>query len=77
MAKTTDINVFVYNVKRGPVSAMGNPSYIFRTDHGPYRTQTDSGAVYGLENDFTVGVTLDIPATLTVTPAGRVIGWKV
>lgn len=76
-SKTSDIQVVVYTVKRGPVSAMGNPSYIFNTDHGPYRTQTDSGAVYGLENDFTVGVMLDVNATLTITAAGRVIDWKV
>jgi len=77
MKKTTDIQVTVYSVKRGRVSANGNPSYVFNTDHGPYRTETDSGAAYALENDFTVGETLDISATLTLTPAGRVIDWKV
>jgi len=76
-SKTTDIQVTVYSVKRGPVSKMGNPSYVFNTDHGPYRTQTDSGAAYALENDFSVNATLDIPATLTITTAGRVTGWKV
>lgn len=75
--KTSDIQVVVYNVRRGPVSPMGNPSYVFNTDHGPYRTQTDSGAAYGLENDFSVGTTLDVPATLTISRAGRVINWKV
>lgn len=72
-----DIQVVVHNVQRGRVSAMGNPSYVFNTDHGPFRTQTDSGAAYALENDFTVGVTLDIPAMLTITPVGRVTDWKV
>lgn len=72
-----DLQVVVYTVKRGRVSAMGNPSYVFCTDHGPYRTETDSGAAYALENDFTVGETLDIPAMLTINPAGRVTDWKV
>lgn len=75
--KTSDIQVIVYNVKRGRVSEVGNPSYVFNTDHGPYRTQTNSGTAYALENDFTVGTTLDIRATLTITAAGRVIDWKV
>lgn len=72
-----DILVVVYSVKRGRVSPMGNPSYVFNTDHGPYRTQTNSGAAYALENVFTVGVRLGIPATLTINRAGRVIDWKV
>lgn len=75
--KTNDIHVVVHKVRRGPVSAMGNPSYIFITDHGAYRTQTDSGAAYALENDFTVGVTLDLPAILTITASGRVTDWKI
>lgn len=75
--KTNDIEVTVYNVKRGPVSNMGNPSYVFNTDHGPYKTQTNSGAAYALENDFSVNTTLDIPVTLTITASGRVVSWKV
>jgi hypothetical protein len=55
---------------------MGNPSYTFHTDHGQYKTQTDSGAAYALENDFPVNATLDIPVTLTITPSGRVITWS-
>lgn len=72
-----DIEVIVHNVRRGPVSRMGNPSYVFNTDHGPYQTQTNSGAAYGLENDFAVGTPLDVKATLTITAAGRVTNWKV
>jgi hypothetical protein len=56
---------------------MGNPSYIFNTDHGHYRTEADSGAAYGLENDFSVGTTLNVKVTLTLTSAGRVRDWKV
>lgn len=74
--KANEISVIVYHVKRGPVSDMGNPSYVFHTDHGPYKTQTNSGAAYALENDFAVNATLDLPATLTITRAGRVISWK-
>lgn len=73
----TAVQVVVYSVKRGRVSPMGNPSYVFNTDHGPYRTQADSGAAYALENDFTVGVRLGIPATLTLNRAGRVTDWEV
>jgi hypothetical protein len=73
---TNTIQVIVYNVKRGPVSDVGNPSYVFNTDHGPYRTQTNSGAAYALENDFAVNATLDVPATLTITTSGRVVSWE-
>lgn len=76
MSKTTEITVTVYNVKRGPVSTMGNPSYIFNTNQGPYRTQSNNGAAYALENDFPINETLDREITLTITPAGRVITWK-
>lgn len=72
-----DLHVLVYNVQRSMSSRMGNPSYIFNTDHGAFRTETDSGAAYGLENDFTVGETLNTTAILTLTPAGRVMDWKV
>lgn len=75
--KNTEISVTVYHVKRGPVSGMGNPSYVFHTDYGQYRTVTDSGASYALENDFPVGATLDRPVTLTITPGGRVVSWTV
>lgn len=75
MSKTLEIQVVVYHVKRGPVSSMGNPSYVFHTDHGQYKTQTNSGAAYALENDFSVNAPLDTPVTLTTTPAGRVVGW--
>lgn len=74
--KNTEILVTVYHVTRGPVSGMGNPSYIFNTDHGRYQTVTNSGAAYGLENDFPVKETLDREVTLTITPAGRVVSWK-
>jgi hypothetical protein len=74
--KTLEIAVTVYKVTRGPVSSMGNPSYVFHTSHGQYKTQTNSGAAYALENDFTVGETLDKPVTLITTPAGRVQSWK-
>jgi hypothetical protein len=73
---TNEISVIVYIVKRGPVSNVGNPSYVFNTDHGPYKTVTNSGAAYALENDFAVNATLDVPATLTITPAGRVVSWE-
>lgn len=72
-----DIHVLVHSVQRSLNSRMGNPSYIFNTDHGSFRTETDSGHAYALENDFTVGETLDIPAILTLTPQGRVMDWKV
>ena len=77
MSKTTEITVTVYNVKRGPVSTMGNPSYIFNTNHGHYLTTSINGAAYGLENDFQINTTLDREITLTITPAGRVTGWEI
>lgn len=74
--KNTEILVTVYHVKRGNVSSMGNPSYVFMTDHGPYKTVTNSGAAYGLENDFPINTTLDVLVTLEITRAGRVVSWK-
>jgi hypothetical protein len=76
MSRQLEFQVIVYSVKRGSVSAMGNPSYVFKTDKGEYRTQTDSGVAYSLENDFPINTTLDRPVTLVTTPAGRVISWK-
>lgn len=75
--KTTQITVTVYHVKRGRVSAMGNPGYVFVTDHGEYKTETDSGRAYALENDFSVGATLDAPVTLELTAGGRVRDWTI
>jgi hypothetical protein len=74
--KNTEILVTVYHVTRGPVSTMGNPSYIFHTDEGKFRTVTDSGAAYALENDFSVGATLDQEVTLIITTRGRVFDWR-
>lgn len=74
----TEIQVTVYHVTRGPVSTYGNPSFNFHTDKGVFRTSANLGAAYALENDFKVGAySLDIPATLTVTRAGRVTAWSV
>ena len=72
-----DLHVLVYNVKRGRSSTMGNPSYVFNTDHGPFKTETDSGRAYALENDFTVGETLDVHVVLTITKSGRVRDWRI
>lgn len=76
MSKHADISVTVYRVTRGNVSSMGNPSYVFHTDYGKYKTQTNSGAAYELENDFPVNETIDREVTLIITPAGRVVDWK-
>lgn len=73
--KQNDISVIVYKVTRGPVSSMGNPSYVFHTDYGQYKTQTNSGAAYALENDFPVNATIDRPVTLNITASGRVVSW--
>jgi hypothetical protein len=91
MAKTQHTVVTVYRVERGPVSTYGNPSFVFKTDSGDYRTQTDSGMAYGLENDWQVNTGryrefnktgsrdwIDGPATVELehTPAGRVISYR-
>ena len=74
--KNTFRKVTVYSVKRGRVSDMGNPSYVFRTDLGEFKTVTNSGRAYALENDFAVNATLDLPVTLELTSSGRVADWK-
>lgn len=74
--KTFKNTVTVYNVKRGPVSSMGNPSYVFNTDRGAFKTQTNSGRAYALENDFSVGAVIDREVTLITTAAGRVVDWE-
>lgn len=76
MAKTTTSEVTVGTVSRGPVSAMGNPSYIFHTSKGNFRTQANSGAAYGLENDFRLNEIINEKVTLTLTASGRVISWE-
>lgn len=75
-AKTYKNTVTVYNVKRGNLSSMGNPSYVFNTDRGAFKTQTNNGRAYALENDFPVGAVIDREVTLITTPAGRVVDWE-
>lgn len=75
MSKSKEIRVTVQSVKRGKTSSMGNPSFVFSTDLGEFRTQTDAGASYAVENDFRVGQDIEVAATLHTTPAGRVYGW--
>lgn len=76
MAKTTHTAVTVGTVSRGPVSAMGNPSYIFHTSKGLFRTQANSGAAYGLENDFHLNEIINEKVTLEITASGRVVSWE-
>jgi hypothetical protein len=73
--KTTDLTAIVYRVTRGLVSTMGNPSYIFHTNEGEYRTQSNNGAAYALENHIAINTPMETVMTLTLTPAGRVTNW--
>lgn len=76
MSKSTTLAVCVYRVLRDGASAEGNPFYMFFTDHGNYRTEKNSGAAYGLENDFSIGDVLDVDVVLTLTGRGSVKDWK-
>lgn len=76
MAKNTELVVTVYRVERGNNTMYGNPTYVFVTNHGEYKTQANGARAYALENDFRVGDVLDREVTLTLTPAGRVVDWK-
>lgn len=85
MAKRNTVTVTVFGVERGPVSSFGNPSYVFKTDHGDYRTMANAGMAYGLENDFRVkdydqplkGQSGPGAVELETTPAGRVTGYRI
>lgn len=76
MTKRIENTVTVFNVERANSSKYGNPAYVFNTDRGAFRTQTDTNSAYRLENDFQVGAVLDVEVTLICTPAGRVFDWK-
>lgn len=75
-AKTFKVTVTVYNVQRGNNTVYGNPTYVFNTDRGAYKTQSNGARAYALENDFQVGAVLDREVTLIVTAAGRVVDWE-
>lgn len=53
--KVIERTVTVYRVTRGRQSNNGNPSFIFHTDEGEYRTQTDTSCAYTVESHFDVG----------------------
>ena len=75
-SKRYTLQTTVYRVSRGPVSGMGNPSYIFHTSDGELRTTANLGKAYALENDFRLGETLDVEVELTVTITDRVTDWR-
>ena len=76
MTKRIENKVVVFNVERANRSVNGNPAFVFNTDRGAFRTQSDTNAAYRLENDFVIGAVLDVEVTLICTPAGRVFDWK-
>lgn len=75
MSKHLERTVTVHSVRRGPHSKMGNPSFIFTTDSGQFRTQTNTGAAYAVENQFPTGQRLDRQVTFKLTASGRVFDW--
>ena len=89
MSKVAAIKtVTVYRVERGPLSNYGNPSYVFKSTDGDYRTTANNGIAYALENDLKTGearwkdesgVWHDGPVSLelTLTKANRVISYKI
>lgn len=76
-SKNTTLHTTVRTVKRANSSVNGNPAYYLHTDDGTFRTMSDAGWAYGLENDFTVNGEHDIDVTLTLSPAGRVHGYTI
>lgn len=76
MAKSTVIHTCVYGVSREQSSREGNPRFSFKTDDGIFKTVPNSGAAYGLENDFTVGVLMDLMVELTLDGRGNVVSWE-
>jgi hypothetical protein len=73
--KNTTLATTVYRITRGPVSSMGNPSFIFHTADGTYRTSANIGAAYALENEFPINTDIAKVVCLTLTPARRVTDW--
>lgn len=47
---TTIHNVHVFSVERKNNSRNGNPTWLLRTDHGNYTTQTDGSIGYTINN---------------------------
>lgn len=63
------MTVLVLESENGNVSYYGNPSKIFHTSRGTFRTQANSSLAYSCDND---GGFEGHKVELTLTPAGRV-----
>jgi len=77
MAKTTTIEVTIFNVKRAASSRNGNPRFEFNTSHGKFKTAPDTSAAYEVENYFIVGTVLDTESTLIIDGRRNIIDWTV
>ena len=80
MSKSIALTVTVYRVERIRNSVNGGPAYKFHTDHGQFRTQSDTMQAWAMGNTFAIDSSINngdgVKATLTMTPAGRVFDWK-
>lgn len=79
MSKSTHLeNVTIQGVTHFSTSAIGQPTYLVRTDQGDYLTKVDSGLGYAVENyKPRTGGARTVPVrpvvTLKLNPAGRIL----
>lgn len=80
MSKSQKLTVTVFRVERIRNSINGGPAYKFHTDHGQFRTQSDTMQAWAMGNTFEIGSSINsgdgVQAILTMTPAGRVFDWE-
>lgn len=69
--------VKVLKTVRAGTTKEGNPLYVLHTDAGLFKTRPDTAKAYEVENDFPVGLNLDVDARLYFTSAGEVWSWTV
>lgn len=81
MAKKIEFVATLLSADRLNNSVNGNPTWLLRTDHGDFRTQSDASIGYEVSNhlgrpEHTDRSWVGRKVKFTATPAGRVCGWE-